>query len=131
MQVDYSFLDAGFKTLSCFRGEPCFGRMYAYKIGKYVSYDMRIPYTKDNRKYYREMIQLWGKFLERPAKELKSKNSIIMDMDKHSINFVLSVFGAFRFLTDWPPQVDYYCYLRNKYRKLPIFSALVATQTRM
>ena len=131
MQVNYSYLDESFKQIGESVDFICFGGIFNNKRGKYVSYTLTIVPTDVNRKFYREMVKLWGKFLEKPVKELNVKGNpthIVMDMDKYSISFIVSVFSSFRFLTDGYGQPAYYVALRNKYRKLPIFSALVACQ---
>lgn len=128
MRVDYSYLDSEFKTIHVVEKQDCFGYLYHERQGKYVSYDLSVPPTKENKKFYREMIKLWGNFLERPSKELKSTAHIVMDMDKHSLSFIVSVFSCFRFMKDNPHMVEYYYDLRNKYRNLPIKTALLLMQ---
>lgn len=128
MRVDYSFLDSDFNKVHSMEDQLCFGYFYHKRQGKYVSYDLSVSLTKENRKFYREMVKLWGNFLERPSKELKSTAHIVMDMDKHSLSFIVSVFTCFRFMHDNPHLVYYYYDLRNKYRNLPIKTALLLMQ---
>ncbi len=128
MRVDYSYLDSDFNKVHSMEDQLCFGYLYPKRQGKYVSYDLSVSLTKENRKFYREMIKLWGNFLERPSKELKSETHIIMDMDKHSLSFIISVFSCFRFMNDNPHMVEYYYDLRNKYRNLPSKTALLLMQ---
>lgn len=128
MRVDYSFLDSEFNKVHFMEEQYCFGRLRYERQGKYVSYDLSVPPTKENKKFYREMIKLWGNFLEKPVKELKSTAHIVMDMDKHSLSFIVSVFSCFRFMNDNPHMVEYYYDLRNKYRNLPSKTALLLMQ---
>lgn len=126
--VDYSYLDEEFKTLSELKYEHCFGDIYRRKEGKYISYDLSVMATPDNRKFYREMIAFWMPFLEKANKELPDSIHIIMDMEKHSLSLIVSVFTCFRLLRENPHMVEYYCKLRRKYRKLPVSTAMLLCQ---
>ena len=92
-RVTYSFLDEGFTPIATLKGVICFSGMYNGKKGKYVSFDFSVNPTDVNRKFYREMVKLWGKFLEKPSKEAKSKTDthIIMDMEKYSYKNAISM----------------------------------------
>lgn len=128
MNVNYSFLDNNFNIIASYEQETCFSDIMRRKTGKYLSYNFAVENKATFRKFYREMVKVWGDLLEHPPKKLGKKTHIIMDMDKHSINLILSVFSSFRFMEEAPLLIDYYCYLRNKYRKLPIFVALLLVQ---